>query len=149
MRSTQLIVNLKSIRNNIDELKKYLGTNINIMPIVKSFGYGSHLNSCPEILNEFDYVGVAYLDEAIQLRNNGYKKGNQSNIPNVFAFTMIRNFLNDKGYEEMRREYFIRDLTPNEVNQSMRDIKWLFREYKGLDVITIENKKGDITKFIL
>ena len=76
------------------------------------------------------------------LRNNGYKKGNQSNIPNVFAFTMIRNFLNDKSYEEMRREYFIRDLTPNEV-------KWLFREYKGLDVITIENKKGDITKFIL
>ena len=52
------------------------------------------------------------------LRNNGYKKGNQSNIPNVFAFTMIRNFLND-------------------------------RRYKGLDVITIENKKGDITKFIL
>ena len=63
------------------------------------------------------------------LRNNGYKKGNQSNIPNVFAFTMIRNFLNDKSYEEMRREYFIRDLTPNEVNQSMRDIKWLLREY--------------------
>lgn len=73
MRSTQLIVNLKSIRNNIYELKKYLGTDISIMPIVKSFGYGSHLNNCPEILNEFDYVGVAYLDEAIQLRNNGYK----------------------------------------------------------------------------
>lgn len=73
MRSTQLIVNLKSIRNNINELKKYLGNDINIMPIVKSFGYGSHLNNCPEILNEFDYVGVAYLDEAIQLRNNGYK----------------------------------------------------------------------------
>ena len=72
MRSTQLIVNLKSIKNNINELKKYLCNDINIMPIVKSFGYGSHLNSCPEILNEFDYVGVAYLDEAIQLRNNGY-----------------------------------------------------------------------------
>ena len=59
MRTTQLIVNLKSIRNNINELKKYLGTDISIMPIVKSFGYGSHLNNCPEILNEFDYVGVA------------------------------------------------------------------------------------------
>ena len=82
------------------------------------------------------------------LRNNGYKKVIKV-IFLMFAFTMIRNFLNDKGYEEMRREYFIRDLTPNEVNQSMRDIKWLFREYKGLDVITIENKKGDITKFIL
>ena len=72
MRSTQLLVNLKSIRNNICEIKKYLGSGIDIMPIVKSFGYGSHLNCCPEILNEFRYVGVAYLDEAIELRNNGY-----------------------------------------------------------------------------
>ena len=83
------------------------------------------------------------------LRNSSHKKGNQSNIPNVLAFTMIRNFFNDKSYKEMRREYFIRDLSSNEINQSMRDIKWLFKEYKGLDVITIENKKGNITKFIL
>ena len=82
-------------------------------------------------------------------RNHAYKKGNQSNIPNVFAFTVIRSFLNDKSYAKMRREYFIRDLSSSEVSQSMKDIKWLFREYKGLDVITIENKKGDITKFIL
>lgn len=74
MRSTQLIVNLKNIKHNIEEIKKYLGNSINIMPVVKSYGYGSHLNECPEILNEFDYVGVAYLDEAIQLRKNGYKK---------------------------------------------------------------------------
>jgi len=83
------------------------------------------------------------------LRNYGHKKGNQNNIPNVLAFTMIRTFFNDKGYKDMRREYFIRDLSSSEINQSMRDIKWLFREYKGLDVITIENKKGNITKFIL
>lgn len=74
MRSTQLIVNLKNIKHNIEEIKKYLGNSINIMPVVKSYGYGSHLNECPEILNEFDYVGVAYLDEAIQLRKNGYRK---------------------------------------------------------------------------
>lgn len=74
MRTTQLIVNLKNIKHNIEEIKNYLGNSINIMPVVKSYGYGSHLNECPEILNEFDYVGVAYLDEAIQLRKNGYKK---------------------------------------------------------------------------
>lgn len=74
MRSTQLIVNLKNIKHNIEEIKNYLGNSINIMLVVKSYGYGSHLNECPEILNEFDYVGVAYLDEAIQLRKNGYKK---------------------------------------------------------------------------
>lgn len=73
MRKTQLIVDLKKIKHNILELKKYLGDGINMMPIVKAFGYGSYLNTCLEILNEFEYVGVAYLDEAIELRNNGYK----------------------------------------------------------------------------
>ena len=85
----------------------------------------------------------------IYTRNYGYKKGSQSNIPNVIAFTMIRNFFSDRSYEKMRKEYFIRKLNSNEINQTMRDIKLLFKEYKGLDVITIENKKGDITKIIL
>lgn len=82
-------------------------------------------------------------------RKKGYRKGNQSTIPNVLAFTMIRSFLNDKSYKDMRQEYFIRNLSSDEVSKNMRDIKWLFKEYKGLDVMTIENKKGDITKFIL
>ncbi len=73
MRSTQLIVNLNDIRYNISAIKKYLGTGVSIMPIVKAFGYGTYLNCCPDILNEFNYVGVAYLDEAIELRKNGYK----------------------------------------------------------------------------
>ena len=65
----------------------------------------------------------------IYTRNYGYKKGSHSNIPNIIAFTMIRNFLSDKSYEDMRKEYFIRKLNSNEFNQSMRDIKSLFREY--------------------
>lgn len=73
MRSTQLIIDLNYIKHNILEIKRYLESNVNIMPIVKSNAYGTHLNEHSEILNEFDYVGVAYLDEAIQLRKNGYK----------------------------------------------------------------------------
>ena len=73
MRSTQLIVDLKKIRNNITKIKEYLGPDVVMMPIIKSFGYGTNLNCYPEILNEFKYVGVAYLDEAIELRKNGYK----------------------------------------------------------------------------
>ena len=73
MRSTQLIVDLKKIRNNIIRIKKYLGQDVAIMPIIKSFAYGTNLNCYPEILEEFEYVGVAYLDEAIELRKNGYK----------------------------------------------------------------------------
>lgn len=73
MRTTQLIIDLNNIKNNINEIKKYLGSNIKMMPIVKSYGYGTHLNNCSEILNQFDYIGVALLDEAIELRKNGYK----------------------------------------------------------------------------
>lgn len=73
MRATQVIVNLESIKHNILEIKKYLGSNVNIMPVVKAYGYGTYLNCCSEILNEFEYVAVAYLDEAMELRNNGYK----------------------------------------------------------------------------
>lgn len=82
-------------------------------------------------------------------RKKGNKKGTESNVPNVLAFTVIRNFLSDKNYEDMRKEYFINNMSSNQINQAMKDIKWLFREYKGLDVITIENINGDINKFIL
>ena len=72
MRNTKLIIDLKNIQQNIDSLKKYLGNDVEIMPVVKANGYGTHLNYCPEILNQFDYVAVALLDEAILLRKNGY-----------------------------------------------------------------------------
>ena len=83
------------------------------------------------------------------LRKKGHEKGTTNSVPNVFAFTMIRNFLSDKSCEEMRKEYFINNLNNQQINQGMKDIKWLFKEYKGLDVVTMENPKSDITKFIL
>ncbi len=85
----------------------------------------------------------------IYARKKGYKKGNQSTIPNMFVFTFIRGFLTNKEYDDMRREYFINNLNNSQVSQVMSDIKWLFREYKGLDIVTIEDINGDINKFIL
>ncbi len=82
-------------------------------------------------------------------RRKGHKKGTESSVPNVFAFTVIRNFLTDKSYKDMRKEYFINNLNSDQVNQVMKDIKWLFKEYKGLDVVTIESTCGDTNKFIL
>ena len=49
MRSTQLLVNLNNIKYNIKQIKEYLGSGTNIMPIVKAFGYGSYLNRCSDI----------------------------------------------------------------------------------------------------
>ncbi|WP_024621238.1 hypothetical protein [Metaclostridioides mangenotii] len=77
------------------------------------------------------------------------KKANVNNIPNVFAFTFLRNFLTTKEYEETRKEYFINNLNKNQVNKCMNNIKWLFKNYSGLEVITIEKSDGTKSKFIL
>ena len=85
----------------------------------------------------------------IYSRKSGYKKGSESNIPNILAFTMIKKVLSDSSYEEMRKEYFIKNLNSRQINQAMKDIKELFKDYKGLDIISIVNTDEDITKFIL
>ena len=73
MRSTRLLIDLDIIKNNIKKIKDYIGNSVDMMPIVKAYGYGSYINECPDLLNEFDYVGVALLSEAIALRESGYK----------------------------------------------------------------------------
>lgn len=85
----------------------------------------------------------------MKFKNHKNNRVNDSSIPNVLAFGFIRNFLSEKEYKDIREEYFIGDLNKSQINQAMSDIKWLFRNYKGLDVMTIEDAKGDITKFIL
>lgn len=77
------------------------------------------------------------------------KKANVNNIPSVFAFNFLRNFLTSKEYEETRKEYFINNLTKSQVNQAMKDLKWLFREYEGLEVITMESLDGGDRKSVV
>jgi alanine racemase len=73
MRTTQLIIDIKKIKTNIYNIKQFIGNDVEMMPIIKCNAYGSHLNKFNEIINEFKYVGVAFIDEGIALRNTGYK----------------------------------------------------------------------------
>ena len=109
MRSTQLIINLDSIQNNINSIRQYLGNKIKIMPIVKSFGYGTHLNECANILNQFEYVGVALLDEAIALRKNGF----QNNIFILYPLSK-EEFQISKNYNFILNGCNIFDLIKND-----------------------------------
>lgn len=85
----------------------------------------------------------------IRVKSNKSKRVSENGVPNVLAFGFIRGFLTEKEYKDMREEYFIGNLDKTQVSQVMTDIKWLFKSYKGLNVMTIEDEKGDITKFIL
>ena len=73
MRATELEVDINKFNKNIESIQKYIG-NKKIMPIIKANGYGTYINKRLDIINKFDIVAVAIVDEAIELRNLGYKK---------------------------------------------------------------------------
>lgn len=70
----KLEVNLDNIFHNINEIRKIVGPNVNIMPIIKDNAYGTYLNTRIKDLenNGINIVGVAIVDEGIKLRELGY-----------------------------------------------------------------------------
>ena len=72
-RPTVLEIDLRNFRHNVEQIQNYVGKNVKLMPVIKAAGYGTYINKCLEIINEFDIVAVAVVDEAIELRNLGYK----------------------------------------------------------------------------
>lgn len=93
---TIMEVNIKNFKENIEEIKKVLPKEIEIMPIIKANAYGTYLNTRLDILNMFSIVGVANPSEGIFLRNIGYQKGifilNQpaiEEIDNILKYDLI------------------------------------------------------------
>lgn len=73
-RPTIMEVNLDAFRHNINQIQKYIGNNIKIMPIIKANAYGTYINKRIDVLEQFDIVAVALVDEAVELRKNGFTK---------------------------------------------------------------------------
>ena len=73
MRTTIMEVDINKFKKNVNSVQKYIG-NKKIMPIIKANAYGTYINKRLDVINEFDIVGVAIIDEAIELRELGYEK---------------------------------------------------------------------------
>ena len=73
MKNTILEVNTKKFKNNIEKIKEYVGFK-EIMPIVKANAYGTYINKRLDLLNEFNIIAVAEVQEAIEIRKIGYDK---------------------------------------------------------------------------
>lgn len=71
-RPTIMEISIDNFKHNINEIKKAAGT-AKLMPVIKANGYGTHINKNLKVINEFDIVAVAIVDEAIELRLLGYK----------------------------------------------------------------------------
>lgn len=86
MRNTRLEVDINKFYKNIENIQKYIG-NKKLMPVIKANAYGTYINRRLDIINNFDIVAVAIVEEAIELRELGYKKEifvlNQTSIENI------------------------------------------------------------------
>lgn len=70
----KLEIDTNKVINNIKNIKKYVGDNVEIMPVLKDNAYGTYIQEKLEILNKTNIkiVAVAIVDEGVQLRKSGY-----------------------------------------------------------------------------
>ena len=73
-RPTVLEVNLDNFKYNIEQIRKLLKPETTIMPVIKAEGYGTYINTRLDIIDEFDIVAIATVDEGVYLRSLGFKK---------------------------------------------------------------------------
>jgi len=73
-RPTIMEVNKNAFFQNIENIKKFLNPNTEIMLVIKANAYGTYLNTQLDVLNHFNIVAVATVDEGVYIRSIGYKK---------------------------------------------------------------------------
>lgn len=71
--NTQLLIDLNQIKQNINSFKDQLRSNTKLMVMVKAFAYGAGSVEVAKFLQQqmVDYLAVAFIDEGIELRQNG------------------------------------------------------------------------------
>lgn len=73
-RPTVMEINLENFKYNINQIKQRVGNGVEIMPVIKANAYGTYINTRLDILNMFNIVAVATVDEGAYLRELGYEK---------------------------------------------------------------------------
>ncbi len=70
---TELEVDLAAVRHNLNHYRAQLGPGVRTMAMVKAFGYGSGAIELARLFahEQVHYLGVAYADEGIDLRQHG------------------------------------------------------------------------------
>jgi alanine racemase len=116
MRPTVLEIDKNQFIKNINMIKEFVG-NKELMPIIKANGYGTYVNKQLDLLNIFNIVGVALVQEAIDIRNIGYTK-------EIFV-------LNQPGIEE------INDIIENNITiglSSKEFLKEIIKDKRNIKV---------------
>lgn len=115
-----LEVNLNALSANLRVYRNYIASSTRLMTMVKAAAYGSGIGEVARFLEyqNVDYLGVAYTDEGISIRNTGvqlpilvlnpevssFEKLILNRLePEIYSFQMLDNFI--KTLENTRKVY--------------------------------------------
>ena len=109
---THVEIDLNAVKSNIEFIKSKLPENTKILTMVKASSYGSGGEKMGKFLERIgvDYMGVAYADEGVDLRNVGVKTPILVMNPEEAGFAdCINNDLEPAIYSLSHLESFIKE----------------------------------------
>jgi UDP-N-acetylmuramoyl-tripeptide--D-alanyl-D-alanine ligase len=107
---TVLEINLDAISHNLNEFRRQIKAGTRIMAMVKAFAYGAGPSEIAGLLeyHRVDYLGVAYADEGVVLRNSGISIPVMVMNPDPSAFEiMIKYHLEPELYSLTSFDEFV------------------------------------------
>ncbi|PWB23184.1 bifunctional UDP-N-acetylmuramoyl-tripeptide:D-alanyl-D-alanine ligase/alanine racemase [Flavobacterium sp. HTF] len=117
---TILEINLDSISHNLNFFKSKVKPETKIMVMVKAFGYGNGGLEIAKLLehHKVDYLGVAFADEGISLKNGGIKlpimvlNPESTSFPSIIQYQLEPEIYSIKGlnaFLKIAREKNLKD----------------------------------------
>ena len=106
-------IDLTSVRHNLSVIRKKLKSKTKILAMVKAQSYGSGLEKMAAFLEQqgVDYLGVAYVDEGVELRKHGIKTPILVMNPEEESFDLcIEHQLEPAIYSFTQMDSFIKEL---------------------------------------
>ena len=111
--NTVLEINLSSLVKNLNYYRSLLNPKTKLLVMIKAAGYGTGLIESAKILeqNHIDYIGVAYTDEGVELRENGIKSPILvMNVEQKSMDNLIENRLTPSIYDLNQLDEFTKKL---------------------------------------
>lgn len=72
-RQSILEISTSAFKHNIEEIKKIIGPNKDIMYVMKANSYGTYLNKNISLIKDFKIIATAIVKEAVELRELGFE----------------------------------------------------------------------------
>jgi alanine racemase len=146
---TVLEISLDALTDNLNFYRSRLGNNTKLMVMVKAFAYGSGSNEIANLMqyHRVDYLGVAYSDEGVRLRENGIYLPIMVMNPSPESFeSLIKHNLEPEIYSISLLLDFIRVLNGREatihlkLETGMKRLGFDEKHLEELNSILLSNK---------